>query len=808
MNTLLQDIRYAARTFVRNPAFFLFAAGVLALGIGANTAIFTVAYNVLLRPLPYRNANRLVMVWEDDSAYGFPENTPSPGNFASWKSQNSVFSDVAAMDTQRFDLTGQGNPEQLLATEITANMFPLLEVKPALGRNISPEEDTPAGNHVVILSHAVWLANFGGDPHIVGKQIWLNDFAKYTIIGVMPRGFIFPDRETQIWTPMRFSDKDLVNFGSHYLHVVARLKPGVSLSGANADLSIIAERLQKEFPDTHAKESAFAVPLRDRLTGNSRLAAIILLGAVGFVLLIACANVANLLLARAAGRQKELAMRMALGAARRRIIRQLLTESILLSVIAGAAGLLLALWATPFLANLIPAGLAPLAGAGINAYVLTFLIAVSIFCGVLFGLAPALRISRLDLVTAIRQSGAGSGVGAAGRRMRDLLVVAEVALALVLFSGATLMVRSFMNVRDLDPGFRPASVLAVETELPFPKYEDVARRNAFFGQVLDRVNHLPGVVAAGCTTWLPLTNGGGANGISIEGRPVLGPGHAMIPNTRMISDKYMQAIGMRLMKGRLFNASDGADTRKVALINEAAARKFWFGEDPLGTRFKLDSDQKLQQWITIVGIVGDVRQAGLDRPPRPEIYYPYNQWNFFAPAYLAVRTAGDPMSVANAVREQVWAVDKDQPVTHVMPLETMLADYLAPRELQSSLLGGFAGFALLLAALGIYAVLAFSVTQRTQEIGVRVALGAQRTDILRQILMQGLKMAGLGVVIGVAGALALSQTLATLLFGVSATDPLTLAGAVAVLLGVAAAACYLPARRAMKVDPMVALRYE
>jgi putative ABC transport system permease protein len=350
-------------------------------------------------------------------------------------------------------------------------------------------------------------------------------------------------------------------------------------------------------------------------------------------------------------------------------------------------------------------------------------------------------------------------------------------------------------------------VLAIETELPSPKYDDISRRNAFFEQVLDRVNRLPGVVAAGCTTWLPLTNWGGAGGIVIEGQPPLRPGQAMIPNLRMVSDKYMQAIGMRLIKGREFNSSDGANTPKVALINEAAAQKFWHSENPVGTRFQRQESTR-QPWITIVGVVGDVRQAGLDQPARPEIYFPYQQWNYFAPGYLAVRTAGDPMSAANAVREQVWAVDKDQPVTSVMPLETMLEDYLAPRELQSSLLGAFAGFALLLAALGIYAVLAFSVTQRTQEIGVRVALGAQQSDILRGILMQGMKLAGMGVAVGVAGALALSQLLASLLFGVGATDPWTLCGAVAALLAVAAAACFIPARRAMKVDPMVALRYE
>jgi putative ABC transport system permease protein len=803
MNTVLQDLRYAFRTFLRNPAFFVFAVAVLALGIGANTAIFSVAYSVLLRPLPFRNANRLVMVWEDSSAYGFPEDTPAPGNFSAWKSQNNVFSDMAAMDDQKFDLTGAGDPEQFLSKEITANMFPLLGVKPVLGRNITSDEDKPGVNHVVILSHAVWMANFGGDPQIVGKQVSLNS-ASYTIIGVMPRGFIFPDRETQIWTPIGFSAKDLAQHDSHYLNVVARLKPGVSLPTANADLSIIAQRLQKQLPNSNAKVGAFAVPLRDHLMDGSRIAALVLLGAVAFVLLIACASVANLLLARAVGRQKELAMRMALGAGRGRIIRQLLTESALLSIIAGCAGLLLALWATPFLAHLVPDTLAPIAGAGVNGEVLVFLIAVSIFCGVLFGLAPALRISRLDLVNVIKQGGSRSGV-AAGTRMRDILVVAEVALALVLFSGATLVVRSFMNVHNLDPGFRPAHVLAVQTELPFPKYKDPVVRDAFFQQVLDRVSRLPGVVAVGCTTWLPLTNDGGASGILIEGRPIV-PSHIPIPNTRMISSQYVLAIGMRLIEGRTFDQRDGAKSPLVAMINQTAAKKFWPGQDPVGTRFRFD-DAKTP-WITIVGIVADVRQAGLDVPPRPEIYYPYDQHDFFAPSYLAVRTAGDPMAVANAVREQIWAADKDQPITGVMPLEQMLADYLAPRELQSSLLGGFAGFALLLAALGIYAVLAFSVAQRTQEIGVRVALGAQQRDILRGVLSQGLKLAGIGVVIGVAGALALSQVLTTLLFGVSATDPWALSGAVAMLLAVAAAACYIPARRAMRVDPMVALRYE
>ena len=805
LDTLLQDLRYAVRIFRLNPAFFLFAVAVLALGIGANTAIFTVAYNILLRPLPFRDAGRLVMVWEEASAYGFPQNTPAPGNYAAWITQNNVFTDVAALHAHRFTLTGHLEPQQFVGAEITANMFPLLGVEAALGHNILLSEDQPGANHVVILSHGVWMGNFGGDPQIIGKRIQLDDFAT-TIIGVMPRNFIFPDRQTEVWTPMRFTDKDLADHGSHYLHVIARLKPGVSLRAANADLAVVAQHLTQQFPDTNTKVGAYAVPLRNRLTGSSRVAAIILLGAVGFVLLIACANVANLLLARAAGRQKEMAMRAALGAGRARVIRQLLTESVLLSAIAGSAGLLLAIAATPLLADLVPSGLAPINGSGINAEVLAFLVGVSVLCGIVFGIAPALRVSRVDLAAAIKQSGAQSG--SARRPIRDLLVVAEVGLALVLFSGATLMLRSFVNVRDLDPGFRPAHVLAVETDLPFPKYQNVSLRNAFFTQVLDRINHLPGVIAAGCTTWLPLTNWGGATGIVIEGRPAPRPGQSIIPNTRMISSKYVQAIGMKLIEGRAFDSRDGVDTQRVALVNQTAAKQFWPGLDPLGMRFKRDNESKPQPWITIVGIVGDVRQAGLDQPPRPEIYFPYEQWDFFAPSYLAVRTSGDPMALANAVRAQIWAVDKDQPITHVMPLETMLEDYLAPRKLQSGLLGGFAAFALRLYAIGIYAVLTFSVAQRTQEIRFRVALGAQRRDIFRGILVQGLKLAGIGVVIGIVGALAVSQALASLLFGVSATDALMLSGAVVVLLGVAVAACYIPARRATNVDPVRALRCE
>lgn len=800
------DLRSTLRGWRRNPTFFLFAVGVLALGIGGTTALFTVAYSVLLKPLPYRDAGRLVYVWEEASAFGFPQNTPAPGNYAAWKSQSNVFTDMAAMNGQTVTLTGAGNPMQFKGAEITANLFPLLGVKPALGRNILPQEDKPGANRVVILSHATWMANFGGDPRIIGRTLTLNN-ADSTVIGVMPRGFLFPDRATQLWTPIGFSDRDLANHGSHFLHVIARLKPGVSLRAANSDLALVARRLEQEFPATNTKTGALAQPLRDRLAGSSQEVALVLLAAAAFVLLIACANLANLFLARTAGQQREWAMRLALGASRFRIVRLLVVESLLLSGLAGGLGLLLAWSATPFLASLVPSGFAPIVGAGFNPAVLAFWIALSMLSGVVAGLVPALRMSRVELAQAMKLGSAQAGASRGAARMRDGLVVAEFALALMLVSGAGLMLRSFLNLQAVDPGFQPDHVLALRTELPSPKYQDVARRNAFFEQVLARVQHLPGVTAAGCVTWLPLTNWGGAGGLTIPGRPPGDPSHVIIPNLRMISDQYLQAVGMRLLAGRAFNVDDSANSPHVALINQTAARELWPGLHPIGTSFNRDSGPPYHP-ITVVGIVGDVRQAGLDQPPRPTIYFPYQQWDYFAPGYLAVRTSADPSSLASAIRQQIWAVDKDQPITDVMPLATLLEDDLAPRALQSWLFGGFAAFALLLAALGAYAVLAFSVTQRTREIGVRVALGAQPSGIRRQVLVRGLRLAAWGIGIGVAGALALGQALSSLLFGLTPADPLAWACAIGLLLLVAVAACLLPALRATRVDPMIALRSE
>jgi putative ABC transport system permease protein len=809
LENLLNDVRYGLRMLRKSPSFTFFAVAVLALGIAANSAIFSIADAVLIRPLPYANANRLVLVWEDASAFGFPKNTPAPGNFSDWKARNQVFEDVAAVPYGGyFNLTGNGTPEQLDGRKITANLFSVLGVSPTLGRDFRPEDDVPGASPVAILSHGLWLRRFGGDPQIIGKEISLN-YQKCTVIGVMAKGFQYPDRETEIWIAAQFTKEILADHGSHYLSVLARIKPGVSLKTVNANLATIASELEKEHPDSNAKVGAFAVALREEFAGDVRPAIMMLVGAVCFVLLIACANVANLLLSRATARRREMAMRLALGATRGRIVQQMLTESVLLAILAGIVGLLLSVWGTKFLATLIPAGIAPMTGTGVDARVLIFTLVVTLVTGILFGIIPASRVSQFHLTPSLKQGGGQSGVGSGGQRLRDVLVICEVALAIVLLAGGALMIRSLQNLYHLDPGFRADHVLVVRTPLPRPKYEAAASRRAFFDQVLGQVKNLPGVVAAGYTTWIPLTNPGGAMGITIEGKPEPSPGQLLIPNVRMISKDYIDALRMKLIEGRTFEQGDGFGEPLVALINQTMARNYWPGENAIGRQFKFGVYSEDHPWITVIGIVGDVHQAGLDLPARAEMYLPYQQQDRgYDPEYLAVRTSGDPMALAGIVRQQIWSVDKEQPVAGVMALEDLVDENLSSRRMQASLLGGFAGLALLLVTLGIYAVLSFAVTQRTQEIGVRVALGAQPRDVLRMIFSQGFKLFLIGAAIGLAAAFALSRTLVHLLYGVSAYDPASFVVVTILLAVVALLACYIPARRATRVDPLVALRYE
>ena len=819
MRTLFQDLRYGLRLLTRSPGFTAIALLTLTLGIGATAAIFSVVDAVLLRALPYRDPQRLVSVFEDASEMGFPRNTPAPGNYADWKAQTQIFEDVAAAATggkwHVFNLTGEtgagaAEPEKLEGASVTQNLFAVLGATPALGRVFLPEEDRPGGPRVVLINHGSWMRRFAGDPGIVGRAIVLNG-ERYTVVGVMPAGFAYPSPETDLWTPMAFTSEQLADRGAHYLSVVARLRAGVTLAQANAGLEVLRERLARAYPDASkwaAIRRFFAEPLQDTYTQGARTGLIVLMAAVGCILLIACANIANLLLSRATGRQREIAVRTALGAARGRIVRQMLTESALLAVGGGLLGIVLADWCFNFLKNLIPADLSRTVSLALDARVLAFAVAVSLASSFLFGMAPAVHVSRIDLNGVLKEGGRGSA-GSRRGRMRNLLVIGEVALSLILLVGSGLLLESFAKLRGVDPGFRADHVLTVRVDAPITRYGEFTKRSAFFERVLERVRALPGVQAAGFTSALPLTWDGGTGGFTPEGVPPR-PDVNWDANNRVVSPGYFEAMRIPLRRGRLFQNADGPDAPPVAIINETMARKFWPDRDPLGKRFKFDEPGGNGPWLRIVGIVGDVRQMRLNEPPRQEMYFPYWQAkdNWMVPRDLAIRTSGDPLSVAGAVRQAVWSVDKDQPVSNVMTLDNLLDQEVAQRRVEAALLGGFAALALILACIGIYGVLSYLVTQRTREIGVRVALGASASDVFRTVAVQGMTLAGIGILAGLAGALALSRLLASLLFGVSAGDPIAYTSAVAVFGLVALAACYFPARRAARIDPMVTLRYE
>lgn len=804
LERVAQDLRYAVRMFRNSPGFTLFAAAALALGIGATSAVFNIADAVLLRPLPYRDPARLVMLWQDDTAYGFPRNNPSPWAFEQWRKRNQVFAAMAALTHDSFNLLGRGEPEYLHADTVTANFFSVLGVAPALGRTFTTDDGRPGAPLSAVLSYGLWVRRFGAQPQVIGQDLLLNG-AKYTVAGVMPRGFQFLDPQVDLWVPAQWDSGYIDEKKTdHFLKIVARLRPGISAQRAGAAMALLGKQLATgDVSDL----TAVVVPLREQVAGDVRPALLVLLGAVALLLLIACANVANLLLARGSARASELAVRLALGASRKRVIEQLLVESLVLSCAGGAAGLGLAVLATGFLGQLIPLGISNAGAPAINGPLLAFAAGVSVAAGILFGTLPAWRGSQLELVASLKQGGGRSGVGAAGQRLRSALVVSEVALAMVLLAGAALMIRSFQKLYHQDPGFRAEHVLTLQTRLQYPKYQQMARRSEFYRQVLQRVETLPGVVAAGYTTYLPLADSGGGSLVTVENHPV-DPKHFLIANVRVVSPDYFRTVGMTLRRGRLLDHNDGPDSPRVAVINENMARTYWPGENPVGRRFKRGQLRSDSPWYTVIGIVADMRQGGMDIPVRPEAYFTFEQADFFPPDSLAVRTTGDPQIITEQVRRQIWAVDREEPVAAVIPLQEIVEASVAPARLQTGLLGGFAGIALLLAALGIYAVLSFLVAQRTQELGLRLALGARPAQVLRTVMAQGLKLYLLGLVIGITAALGLARFLAHLLFGVSAADPLSYAAVIALMATVAALACYLPARRAMRFDPMDALRYE
>ena len=820
METLLQDLRYGVRVLLTRPGFTIVAIIALALGIGANSAIFSVVNGVVLRALPYKDPDRLMMVWSRrpmlQAREGLSEYPVSAADFIDWRDRNQSFEEIAAFHSQPFNLTGAGEPEYLGGVRASANLFSLLGIEAQQGRTFLPEEDQPGAGHVVAISDGLWKRRFGADPNIVGQKLILND-EPYTVVGVLPKDFQFPrkgelpagyqfPRQADFYTPLAWTPAQATNRGRNFLAVVGRLKAGFTMQQAQTDVDAIAEQLRQEYPQANANKDIFIVSLHQQAVGKVRNALLVLLGAVGFVLLIACANVANLLLARAATRHKEFAIRTALGASRRRVIRQLLTESILLSLLGGVAGLLISLWGTDLLLAISPGNLPRTDSVSIDGRVLAFTFALSVLTGIVFGLAPAIQVSKPDLNDALKEGGRASSIGFRHNRFRSLLVVSEIALSLVLLIGAGLMIRSFIRLLNVDPGLNPDHLLTLDVALPRNKYTG-PQQVAFFQQIIDRARAIPGVESAGTAYPLPLSGGEEGLGLGIENRTAL-PGEPFIAGGRWVSADYLKVMGIALIQGREFTEGDGINSPRVVMINEAMAHRYWPDEDAIGKRIAFDQVNGQPNWREIVGINRDVRHTSLDSDPQPEMFIPFTQFPTFFMTLVLRTSGGDPLSFVAAARNEVLAVKNDQPISNVHKMQDLLANSVAQRRFNMLLLGVFAMIALLLSAVGIYGVMSYSVAQRSHEIGVRMALGAQSSDVLALVVKQGMTLALAGLGIGLAVAFVVTRIMASLLYEISATDPLTFA-IIALLLGsVAFLACYLPARRATKVDPMIALRYE
>lgn len=799
----MHDLRFALRQLLKSPGFTLTAVLTLALGIGACTAIFSVVNGVLLRPLDYPEPDRIVVVKESNLP-AYPEFSVSPPNFLDWQKQAKSFASLAAVGGQALNLTGDREPQRLIGAKITAQYFDVYGIKPILGRAFLPEEDAPGRNHVVILSHAFWQRAFAGAPDVVGRTLPLNG-EPHTVVGIAPPNF-GAQNKMDAWVPMAFTAEETAsdNRGAHYINVTGRLRPGVTATQADAEMKVIAAQLAQQYSDSNKGWSAFVQPLQDYSVRDVRAVLYTLLGAVGCVLLIACANIANLLLARATARHRELSIRAALGAGRARLIRQLLTESVVLAVLGGAAGVLLAQWGLAALLALAPKNLPRVADIHLDAGVLGFALLLSLATGLLFGLMPAWLAARTNVNDALKQGARGATDAGARGRFRAALVVAEVAAAVVLLAAAGLLVRSFEKLARVDPGFRPENATVVRLTVPEKKYATPEQQSAFADALLARFGTLPGVEAAGVANTLPLV-GDWVLSFEIEGRPAVPASDQPDTNYYAVSPDYFRAMGIRVVRGRGFTAHDDAKAPHVALISETFARLHFPHEDPIGKRINITNGPTT--WREIVGIVGDVKQYGPDRATTAQAYEPFAQkphetFNF------VLRTTGSPAALLSSLRPTVYAVDRDQPVGSIQPLEEILSGSIARQRFAMLLLTVFSIVALAIAAIGIYGVMAYSVTQRTSELGIRTALGARPADILRLVFFQGGRLVALGLVLGLVATLAAGRAIGSMLFETSAADPLTLLATTLLLAVVAALACLIPARRATKVDPITALRAE
>jgi predicted permease len=831
MRTLWQDLRHALRMLVKQPGFAVVAVLTIGLGMGANTAIFSVVNAVLLRPLAYKDSSSLVNIWGKFEKDGLPQNWISEPEYWDLRDHNESFSEIAAYSLGgRENLTRpDGPPVQVSEAGATAGVLPMLGVAPILGRSFSADEDQPGHSHVALLSYALWQAQFAGDRDIVSKTIQL-DRETYTVVGVLPREFSFGGKR-DLWVPLGLNRAKPDDRGSHYLRVMARLKPEVTPAQASAALTRFAGDLRRAYPSSYGSEQKnfdmYMVPVKEQLVGKLRPALLVLLGAVGFVLLIACANVANLLLARASAREKELAIRAALGAGRGRLARQLITESLALALAGGLLGLLLAYWGVEGLRALVPANTPRIDEVHIDSMVLLFTFGVSLVTGLFFGFAPAWHVARTDLRETLNEAGRGTSSGGGRRYLRAGLVVSEFALAVLLLVGAGLLIRSFSHLLEVSPGFQTQNLLTMELSLPEKAYKDGAPVENFYAQLVARVNSVPGVQAAGAVSEMPLTDSYGSGSVFFEDTSVadnadmpkyrdLGNLPFMEIDQRAATPGYFEAMQIPLVKGRLLNEGDNASAPLVAVVDTNFAQRFWPHGEAIGQHVAIDTVPNVKplapRWRTIVGVVGHVKHYGLGEEGREQIYTPHAQPQFGASSprnmSLAVRTSLDAGSVSSAIREQVFAIDKGLSLYNVATMAQLVSNSVAQPRLNLSLLVAFAAVALGLAAVGVYGVMAVAVTERTHEFGIRLALGASPADVLKQVIVEGGRLAALGLALGLIAALVLTRLMASLLFGVKASDPLTLGLAAALLAFVALAACYIPARRATRVDPMVALRYE